>query len=192
MLAEYNPFLEDEYDVVYFYGGDLAKFRSRYKYNIRRYIPALTDNVQAGMLYIHARLSRDYDKIIIVGSDIPGITKGTIKQAFAALDDHDAVMVPVADGGYGLIGMNGFIDIYSDIEQWDSSQDDYAVANETQKILEQHHKIVKRLPEQFDIDHVADIKKLYAQITQNEQLRPEYFYLQRVFDWLKKNKGALK
>lgn len=41
----------------------------------------------------------------IVGGDIPGITRGHIASAFAALGHHDAAFGPAPDGGYWLIGL---------------------------------------------------------------------------------------
>jgi hypothetical protein len=43
--------------------------------------------------------------VCIIGADIPGIGRGHIARAFAALGDHDAVIGPAPDGGYWLIGL---------------------------------------------------------------------------------------
>lgn len=43
--------------------------------------------------------------IVIVGADIPDITRELIDSAFRALGDHDAVFGPAEDGGYWLVGM---------------------------------------------------------------------------------------
>ncbi|MFV2051420.1 TIGR04282 family arsenosugar biosynthesis glycosyltransferase [Aliiroseovarius sp. YM-037] len=43
--------------------------------------------------------------VVIVGADIPGITRAHIARAFKALGDHDAVFGPAPDGGYWLIGL---------------------------------------------------------------------------------------
>ena len=47
-------------------------------------------------------------KVVLIGSDIPGLTPQILSQAFQALDDHDAVIGPAIDGGYYLIGTSGF------------------------------------------------------------------------------------
>lgn len=46
------------------------------------------------------------DPVILVGSDIPALNAPLINQAAAALIQHDAVLVPVEDGGYCLIGLH--------------------------------------------------------------------------------------
>jgi uncharacterized protein len=43
--------------------------------------------------------------VVIIGSDIPGITRRHIAQAFRRLGGHDAVFGPASDGGYWLIGL---------------------------------------------------------------------------------------
>ncbi|MDA0787020.1 MAG: DUF2064 domain-containing protein, partial [Proteobacteria bacterium] len=42
--------------------------------------------------------------VLIVGTDIPDITRGHIADGFAALGTHDFVFGPAADGGYWLVG----------------------------------------------------------------------------------------
>lgn len=43
--------------------------------------------------------------ILIIGGDIPEISKTHIARAFQKLKDHDAVIGPANDGGYWLIGL---------------------------------------------------------------------------------------
>ncbi|MCG8510102.1 MAG: TIGR04282 family arsenosugar biosynthesis glycosyltransferase [Rhodospirillales bacterium] len=42
---------------------------------------------------------------VIIGTDIPHISRRHISQAFEALGRHDAVFGPAADGGYWLVGL---------------------------------------------------------------------------------------
>lgn len=42
--------------------------------------------------------------VILVGSDIPGIDRGSIAHAFRLLQRHETVLGPSEDGGYWLIG----------------------------------------------------------------------------------------
>ncbi|HEX7777124.1 MAG TPA: TIGR04282 family arsenosugar biosynthesis glycosyltransferase [Parvibaculum sp.] len=53
------------------------------------------------------RLMRDLPPgpVVIVGSDIPGIARAHIAQAFRALGRFDAVFGPAHDGGYWLVGL---------------------------------------------------------------------------------------
>ena len=43
--------------------------------------------------------------VMMIGTDIPGITSGHIAAGFAALGGNDAVFGPAPDGGYWLIGL---------------------------------------------------------------------------------------
>ena len=45
------------------------------------------------------------ERVLAVGSDVPGISSGLLRQALRALDDRDIVLGPAADGGYYLLGM---------------------------------------------------------------------------------------
>jgi rSAM/selenodomain-associated transferase 1 len=44
-------------------------------------------------------------RVIVIGSDCPGIDACVVSRAFAALDEHDVVIGPAHDGGYYLIGL---------------------------------------------------------------------------------------
>ena len=44
--------------------------------------------------------------VVIVGSDIPGISTQIIRQAFEALQQNDLVIGPASDGGYYLVGLS--------------------------------------------------------------------------------------
>ena len=44
-------------------------------------------------------------RVVIVGTDIPGLCRRHVEDAFAALGRHDAVFGPAADGGYWLVGL---------------------------------------------------------------------------------------
>jgi len=46
-----------------------------------------------------------YDKVILLGTDCPGITSESIHSAFRALENYDCVINPVEDGGFSMIGV---------------------------------------------------------------------------------------
>lgn len=49
---------------------------------------------------------RGISRAVLVGGDCPGLSASYVREAFAELDSHDAVIGPVADGGYYLIGLH--------------------------------------------------------------------------------------
>jgi hypothetical protein len=44
-------------------------------------------------------------KVVIVGTDCPGLSEGQVQKAFGALEENDLVLGPANDGGYYLIGL---------------------------------------------------------------------------------------
>lgn len=44
-------------------------------------------------------------RVVMLGTDIPGIDRALIVEAFATLGSHDVVLGPALDGGYYLIGL---------------------------------------------------------------------------------------
>ena len=44
-------------------------------------------------------------RVLVVGTDIPGIRPAHIAGAFRLLGSHDAVLAPAGDGGYWLVGL---------------------------------------------------------------------------------------
>jgi hypothetical protein len=74
-----------------------------------RSLPARTLRWPQGNGDLGRRMQRVIDApvrgpMVIVGSDIPGITASHIQAAFRALGSHDAVFGPAPDGGYWLVG----------------------------------------------------------------------------------------
>lgn len=92
------------------------------------------------------------DKAILIGSDLVGIDDELIKSAYAGLDDHDIVIAPVADGGYGLIGMNKPCDVFTGIEYSTPN-----VLQDTVSLAEKNGYRVKILKEILDIDEFDDL-----------------------------------
>lgn len=43
--------------------------------------------------------------LLVIGSDVPGITPDLVSRAFHALEGHEAVIGPSGDGGYWAIGL---------------------------------------------------------------------------------------
>lgn len=55
------------------------------------------------------------DSVVLVGSDLLGLNAKYIENAFKALENNDLVLGPTEDGGYGLVGMNKPLDVFSNI-----------------------------------------------------------------------------
>lgn len=63
-----------------------------------------------------AAFADGFEKVVIIGSDCPGISGELIESAFEKLESSDLVIGPAYDGGYYLLGMKQFIpDIFDSI-----------------------------------------------------------------------------
>ncbi len=61
--------------------------------------------MQAAFASTFAKAPERDTRCLLIGSDCPALTPLTLRQAAAALDHHDAVLVPALDGGYVLLGL---------------------------------------------------------------------------------------
>lgn len=103
---------------------------------------------------------RSYQKIAVIGSDIPEINAALIDDAFASLDNYDSCIGPCPDGGYYLLGINSHRyspTIFSDIE-WSSA----AVLKQSVAAIETLGLSLQRLESRDDIDTLDDLRD-YAQ-----------------------------
>ncbi|NQU79258.1 glycosyltransferase [Candidatus Woesearchaeota archaeon] len=57
----------------------------------------------------------DYEKVVVIGCDVPQMSYDTIIKAYNALDSYDVVMGPASDGGYYLVGLKKPTDIFDDM-----------------------------------------------------------------------------
>lgn len=62
------------------------------------------------------------EKVLIIGTDCPGLDSSIIEQAFIALDVHQVVIVPATDGGYYRLGMKNFQKCLFDDIPWSTSK----------------------------------------------------------------------
>ena len=95
----------------------------------------------------------EYQKIIIVGSDLYDLKTEHINQAFEALKNNDVVLGPAEDGGYYLLGMKQFYPKLFQNKNWGTS----SVLKETLYNLEQENVFL--LDTLNDIDVYSDIEK---------------------------------
>lgn len=56
---------------------------------------------------MRASRARGHERVVVIGTDCPGLTTEVIDQAFSALDRQPMVVGPAHDGGYYLLGLRG-------------------------------------------------------------------------------------
>lgn len=107
----------------------------------------------------------DYQKVVIVGSDCPELTKAHLEEAFSQLDSYETVIGPAKDGGYYLLGMRQFIPgLFKQID-WSTSK----VLAQTTAILDSQRLSYYLLETLNDIDSYDDLiaSPWYHQIKEN-------------------------
>lgn len=93
-----------------------------------------------------------YARVLIIGSDCPGITTALLEQSFQTLRTNNAVIGPSYDGGYYLLGLTQPVPGIFEGKQWSTS----TVYAETLKDLERNNTAYQVLPVLRDIDTKED------------------------------------
>lgn len=93
-------------------------------------------------------------RLLLIGTDCPELDWRMLQTAARSLSEHDAVIVPTADGGYALLGLNRFDATIFDHIRWSTD----TVARETLNRIETLGWTVHRLPSLRDIDEAADLR----------------------------------
>jgi rSAM/selenodomain-associated transferase 1 len=108
-------------------------------------------------------LNNSYRKVIIIGTDCPGISPEILEQAFNQLNDADIVIGPAADGGYYLLGMKALHPQLFDNIEWSTS----AVLQTTVERCTQNNLRYQLLEELNDIDEEKDLMHFYKLMKQD-------------------------
>ncbi len=93
-----------------------------------------------------------HDRVLIIGSDCPGVTTELLEEAFASLTDHDVVVGPANDGGYYLLGMRRPQPFLFTDMPWSTSE----VLEETLARTQVQGLSTYQLPYLSDVDHLED------------------------------------
>jgi len=93
-------------------------------------------------------------RVVLIGSDIPELTRDHLEKTFDALNAHDLVLGPSNDGGYWLVGMKSSIDIFQGVD-WGTN----AVLDQTIKTAKGMGLKTFLLDLLTDIDTFDDLKK---------------------------------
>lgn len=123
--------------------------------------PGLTWRVQPAADSLGTRMAHAFaevfaagaERVVIIGTDCPGLTADLLKQAFAQLATHDLVVGPADDGGYYLLGMKKLHASLFANKQWSTA----AVLLATLADAEHLGLRVAQLPTLADIDSGSDL-----------------------------------
>jgi hypothetical protein len=98
----------------------------------------------------------EFQKIIVIGSDMFDLSQEDIEQAFKALEKNDFVVGPAEDGGYYLLGMKNYMPELFKNKKWGTD----TVLKETLTNLKDRKTAL--LETRNDVDYYEDIKDIEA------------------------------
>ena len=142
---------------IYFYPKNAQKGLKAWLGDQHHYIPQkgkdLGERMRNG--FIEA-FEMGFKRVVLIGSDIPELPLEFIEEAFASLEEKDAVIGPSYDGGYYLIGFKDktFSSQVFEGITWGTE----TVFEDSIKVLKKLRQTVHTLPYRRDIDTVEDLK----------------------------------
>ena len=93
---------------------------------------------------------------LVIGTDCPALTPEVLREAAAALREHDAVVIPAEDGGYVLIGLKKpALAVFRDVD-WSTDR----VMAQTRQQLQAVGLTWLELPPLWDVDRFEDVERL--------------------------------
>ncbi len=111
-----------------------------------------------------------FERIVLIGSDLPDINETHIKNGLEALNETDTVFGPAEDGGYYLIGLSKMNELVFNNKPWSQSN----LLDETLHELKENNITFSTLETLNDIDTFEDLEasSFYkSNITLQEKIR---------------------
>ncbi len=108
---------------------------------------------------------RGEERVVLIASDSPHLGVEVVEQAFRELDRCDLVFGPTYDGGYYLIGMRGFKDVFRNAPMSTGAELDAIVAHAEEAGLS-----VGWVETTFDIDEAEDLEYLQKLALERDDL----------------------
>jgi len=109
---------------------------------------------------VGAVLRMGYEKVVLMGTDIPHIHTETIRNAFDNLEQKDIVIHPALDGGYYLIGMKQEYESIWNIRRYGTN----TVMYDTLQHMKAENLTTSVGQMYYDIDDRDDLKQLWNDI----------------------------
>ncbi|TXE06183.1 glycosyltransferase [Seonamhaeicola algicola] len=95
-----------------------------------------------------------YERVVLIGSDLPDINKSIIQNALTKLENNTCVFGPADDGGYYLIGLSKMTPSVFKNKPWSQPN----LLQETTKELQENNITFSTLETLNDIDTFDDLK----------------------------------
>lgn len=114
------------------------------------------DDLGAKMLNCLSTLTRDYQRVLLIGTDCPAFESGHLRAAAESLDETcHWVFVPAEDGGYVLVGTNAPTPHPFRQVAWSTP----LVMSQTRAALQADALAWRELPALWDVDEPDDVER---------------------------------
>ena len=152
---------------VSYTGGEPRQLKKVFRHSAE-YMKQRGDDLGSRMLNtIKDVKSLGYDKIVLIGTDVPELKASTIEDAFSKLEIADTVIGPTQDGGYYLIGMNEVCEAAFNVERYGVS----TVCEDTVRSINESEHTVIATDSYQDIDDAEDVHGYIERMRSDKHLR---------------------
>ncbi len=157
----------DAFDLlIHFWPTDAAPEMKKWLGADKRYTPQHDGNLGTKMHLAFTDLLNggyEYEKVAIIGSDLPSLNEADIESAYRLLDTHDAVFGPTNDGGYYLVALKNPQPVLFDSVEWSTP----AVFAQTLTNARRASLSIGQLTEKRDIDNYPEVQRLWRSVQEN-------------------------
>jgi len=151
---------------AHFDGGSRSLMEQAYGPGVR-YVRQVPGDLGARMRSSFCRaFRRRQEKVVLIGTDCPGLSRDLILEAFAALRDKDCVLGPASDGGYYLIGLKKDLPGLFDKVPWSDPRTLEATLDAAQRL----GLGVRLLEELRDVDRQEDLS-VWDRVLEKDHMR---------------------
>lgn len=152
--------LKGKYQIILAVNGD---YPEEWNPGVEKIIKQPPGKLDEKICNVLKQITWEYEKVVLIGSDVPQLDQRTIQTAFSFINKETIVIGPTNDGGFYLIGMmHGYENILLDIPM--SQGKDLEIIK---KRMEDHEINLIELEELIDIDEIEDLKKVKLDPSQN-------------------------
>lgn len=138
---------------VRYTGGDERQFQAQFGLQAR-YSPQSEGSLGERMnLAVEAAFVEGAKRVVVIGTDCPGLEALHLRQAFEQLTHRDVVIGPATDGGYYLVGMRRHLPTLFENMAWGTE----TVLRQTLERAAEAGVTVVQLPPLSDVDYAEDL-----------------------------------
>ncbi len=125
--------------------------------------------------HIYSTLLKDYDQVMLLGTDAPQLTPALLEEAFDKLEEHDFVFGPSHDGGYNFFAGKKEIplDIWSSVE--------YSKTDTLENLCSNLSGFYMIQPSLGDVDTLPDLSVMLDEMPETPTKEK-----QKIIEWTKK------